>query len=107
MDIELSLVVPVHRCAACLDELWTRATTVLDRIVASYEIVFVDDASPDDATGVLGRLAAADPHIVVVSLDRNCGQHAAIAVGLARARGAWAAVMDADLEDPPEVLAAL
>ncbi len=106
MPIELSVVVPVHGCAPCLDELWARTTAVLDELVEDHEIVFVDDASPDAAAGVLAKLADGDPRVVVISLTENQGQHAAIAIGLARARGRWTAVMDGDLQDPPEVLRA-
>jgi len=102
--VELSVVVPVYGCAACLDELHARITATLEPRGSTYEIILVDDASRDDAAGVLTQMSAGDPRVVVVSLPLNRGQHAAIAEGLARAKGRWAAVMDCDLQDPPELL---
>jgi polyisoprenyl-phosphate glycosyltransferase len=67
-----------------------------------YEIIFVDDRSPDDAWRVLGLLSASDPSVRVIRLSRNFGQHAAITAGVAESRGRWVVVMDCDLQDPPE-----
>jgi glycosyltransferase involved in cell wall biosynthesis len=102
--VELSVVVPVYGCAACLDELYTRTTAVLETDARGHELVFVDDASPDGAARVLAGLAARDRRVTVLALPENRGQPAAIAAGLARARGRWAAVMDGDLQDPPETV---
>src|SRR5262245_51892140 len=68
----------------------------------SYEIVFVDDRSPDGAWRTLVELAAADPTVRLVRLSRNWGQHAAVTAGLTASRGRWTVVMDCDLQDPPE-----
>jgi dolichol-phosphate mannosyltransferase len=75
---------------------------VLDATVASHELVFVDDRSPDGAWAVLADLAARDQRVHAVRLSRNFGQHAAITAGLAECRGTWVVVMDCDLQDPPE-----
>ena len=95
---------PVYGCAPCLEELWFRTTSMLDRDTIPFEIVFVDDASLDDAATILAILANRDSRVKVVSLDRNQGQLAAIAIGLSHATGQWVAIMDGDLQDPPEAL---
>jgi glycosyltransferase involved in cell wall biosynthesis len=102
--VELSVVIPVFGCAPCLVPLYDRLTATLSDAAIDYEIVFVDDASRDGAGAVLRNLVAEDARIKVVSLTENRGQPAAIAEGLTRAAGRWCAVMDCDLEDPPELL---
>jgi glycosyltransferase involved in cell wall biosynthesis len=95
---DVSVVVPVFRNAACLPELSAR----LERALAGrpYELILVDDASPDDAAAVIATL----PHAVGLQLEQNVGQNAAVVAGLARARGTAIVVMDGDLQDPPEAL---
>jgi dolichol-phosphate mannosyltransferase len=104
---EVGVVVPVYRCDECLQELHRRLKPALDAISPDHEIVFVDDRSPDHAWATLQRIAAADPHVVAVRLSRNFGQQAAITAGLATSRARWVVVMDCDLQDPPEAIAAL
>jgi len=101
---EVTAVVPVYRCGDCLDALHARLARALARAARSHEILFVDDASPDGSGAVLARIAAADPAVRVLVHPRNLGQHPAIATGAAAARGDLVAVLDGDLEDPPEAL---
>ncbi|HJT97507.1 MAG TPA: glycosyltransferase family 2 protein [Rhodanobacteraceae bacterium] len=103
----ISVVSPVYCCGSCLRELCRRLGEVLAPLVADYEIVLVDDASPDDAWQVMRELCATDPRIKAIALSRNFGQHYAIAAGLEQARGDWIVVMDCDLQDRPEEIAAL
>ena len=100
--VEVSVVVAVYRCAECLMALYERLVPVLETATESFEVVFVDDRSPDDSWDLLLGLAAADDRVRLVRLSRNFGQHAAITAGLAESRGRWAVVMDCDLQDPPE-----
>ena len=79
---------------------------MLDARTGPSEIIFVDDASPDDSALVLITLARTDPTVVVLSLPRNAGQHRAVLRGLALARGD-VVVMDADLQDAPEAIPSL
>lgn len=102
--VGVSVVVPVYGCAACLDDLRRRVAHALDSSRISYDIVFVDDSSRDGASAVLARLAAEHPAVRVITLATNQGQHAAIAAGIAAATGQHVAVMDCDLQDPPELL---
>jgi dolichol-phosphate mannosyltransferase len=99
---EISVVIPVYNCAGCLSALHARLTATLTVLTSDYEIVLVDDRSRDDAWAIMRELAHGDPHLTIVRLSRNFGQHAAITAGLTRARGAWTVVMDCDLQEPPE-----
>jgi polyisoprenyl-phosphate glycosyltransferase len=102
---DVSVVVPVFRNAASLGELAERVDRALSP--TPYELVFVDDASPDDTTDVIAALARTDTRIVAVGLRQNVGQNAAVVAGLRRARGYAVVVMDADLQDPPEAVPSL
>jgi dolichol-phosphate mannosyltransferase len=102
--VELSVVIPVYGCAECLRSLHRRLHDTLESLRCSYEIVFVDDRSPDGAWATLTELAASDPAVKALRLSRNFGQHAAITAGLADSDGRFTAVMDCDLQDPPEEL---
>jgi dolichol-phosphate mannosyltransferase len=102
VQVELSIVVPVYGCADCLVALHDRLTASVSEVTDRYELVFIDDRSRDDGWGVLQRLARADAHVRAFRLSRNFGQDAAITAGLAQARGAWAVVMDCDLQEAPE-----
>lgn len=95
---------PVYKCEECLTHLHARLAAALEDVVDSYELVLVDDRSPDQSWGVLQQLAEQDPRVKAVRLSRNFGQHAAITAGLEQASGRWIAVMDCDLQDPPEQL---
>jgi dolichol-phosphate mannosyltransferase/undecaprenyl-phosphate 4-deoxy-4-formamido-L-arabinose transferase len=98
---EISVVLPVYRNRASLPELHQQLTAVLEAQARPYELLFVDDACPEDSLTVLRRLAGADERVAVLALARNVGQNQAILVGLAWARGQVAVLMDADLQDPP------
>src|SRR5215472_5663368 len=100
----LSVVVPVYKCAECIKPLYERIEQTLDKETPSWEVVFIDDRSPDDSWSVLAELARSSPGVRAYRLSRNFGQHAAITAGLARARGNLAVVMDCDLQDPPELI---
>jgi dolichol-phosphate mannosyltransferase len=103
----ISVVSPVYGCASCLRELCRRLEETLSPLVDSYEIVLVDDASPDGAWDAVRELCAANPRIRAVALSRNFGQHYAIAAGLEHATGERIVVLDCDLQDRPEEIAAL
>jgi len=100
--LELSVVVPVYGCRDCLLELHKRLTAQLEAITPDYEIILVDDRSPDGSWTVLKTIATADARVRAIRLSRNFGQHNAITAGLAASRARWTVVMDCDLQDPPE-----
>ena len=100
--VELSVVIPVYGCRECLRALHERLTASIQALTPSYELIFVDDRSPDDAWAVLEELGRVDPAVKAFRLSRNFGQHAAITTGLAESEGRRVVVMDCDLQDPPE-----
>lgn len=102
MSTHLSVVIPIYGSASSLPELCERLTTVLKTISEEYEIILVNDASPDDSWNTMFVLAKQDTHVKIINLSRNFGQHHAITAGLDHAKGEWVVVMDGDLQDPPE-----
>ena len=101
---ELSVVIPVYNEGENVSVLYERLTRVMEEAKIDFEIVFVDDGSSDESVHSLNELRASDKRVVVVELARNFGHQVAITAGLDFARGRAIAVMDADLQDPPEVL---
>lgn len=93
---------PAYRCADCIAELHRRLTAPLGRLADSYEIILVDDGSPDRDWEVISEIARKDPRVKGIKLSRNYGQHYAITAGLDHATGNWVVVMDCDLQDQPE-----
>lgn len=106
-DLQVSVIVPVYSTAETLPELYRRLRQVLEGFSVTFEMIFVDDASLDGSFRILETLSRDDPRVVPVALKENVGQHRAIFAGLSCCRGEWAVVMDADLQDPPEVIPAL
>jgi len=104
---ELSIVIPVFNDQEVLHELVRRLIRVLNGIVTSFEIIFVDDGSKDDSEKILKNLQADDYRIKIVTLANNFGQSNAIAAGLENCIGDIIVVMDCDLEDRPEDIPAL
>lgn len=101
-DPKISVVCPVYGCNTCLLELYSRLTAVLTRITTEFEILLVDDASPDGAWATIIELAKQDTRVKGISFSRNFGQHYAISAGLDHCRGEWIVVLDCDLQDQPE-----
>ena len=100
----LSIVIPVFNEAENLPTLHARLTDALNRLGVDYEIVLVDDGSKDQSPDILKRLESEDRRVIVVEFARNFGHQVAISAGLEHSRGRVVCIMDADLQDPPEVL---
>jgi glycosyltransferase involved in cell wall biosynthesis len=100
--IEISVVMPAFRCRECIPELHRRLGAALSKLTSSYELIFVDDASPTGDWEVIAELARTDPHVKGVKFSRNFGQHFALSAGLDHTRGDWVVIMDCDLQDQPE-----
>src|ERR1700682_4061061 len=98
----VSVVIPVYRSEFALQILCERLSATLGPIKGGYEIIFVDDRSPDGSWRLISRLANEFPTVKAVRLSRNFGQHYAITAGLDLAAGDWVVVMDGDLQDRPE-----
>ncbi len=104
----VSLVVPVFNEIPVLDAFYDRATQALASLEGmTYEILFVDDGSQDGSFARLASFAGRNPRIRVLKLSRNFGHQIAISAGIDHARGDCVVIMDADLQDPPEVVATM
>ncbi|WP_369977134.1 glycosyltransferase family 2 protein [Xanthomonas bundabergensis] len=105
--MKLSIVSTLYQSAPYIADFHRRASLAAQRLVADdYEIVLVNDGSPDHSLDLAIALSAADPHVVVVDLSRNFGHHKAMMTGLAHAAGELVFLIDSDLEEEPEWLAA-
>jgi dolichol-phosphate mannosyltransferase len=101
----LSVVVPCYNEAACLELLHARVAAAARAAVGEdFEILFVNDGSRDDSWPTMQRIAAADPHLVAINLSRNHGHQLALTAGLDLCAGEQILIIDADLQDPPELL---
>jgi len=98
----ISVVTPVYGCCASLEELHKRLCAALSSITNDFEIIMINDESPDDSWLIIQALSKRDARVKGINLSRNFGQHYAIAAGLDFAQGDWIVVMDCDLQDVPE-----
>ena len=103
-DPELSVVTTLYNSSPYIDEFFERLAKVVPEITDSFEIIFVNDGSPDDALERAVGLHRRDPRVCVVDLSRNFGHHQAILAGLDHARGDRVFLIDVDLEEAPELL---
>lgn len=99
-----SVISPVYRNAASLVELHNRLRQVFNQQNLTYEIIFINDACPENSLSILRELAREDPHVAVLALKENVGQQRAVMQGIYYARGSAVITMDADLQDPPEAI---
>jgi len=104
MSCELSVVVPVFNEEENIPELYRRLLPVLEGCVSSFEVLFVDDGSRDRSWELVRDLAGRDGRVRGLKFSRNFGHQMAFAAGLEHARGEAVVIMDADLQDPPEVI---
>lgn len=104
MEIALSVVVPCYNEEKVLPIFYEKIAKILNDMCETYEIVFVDDGSRDSTLRLLKDFASEDSHVVYLSFSRNFGKEAAIYAGLLNAHGSYIVVMDADMQDPPELL---
>lgn len=101
MSVQLSIVTMLYRSEPYVEEFYRRACAAAEALTPSFEIVFVDDGSPDASAATVRRLLAADPRVVLVELSRNFGHHPAALAGLHHARGRRVFIIDVDLEEDP------
>ena len=102
--MDLSIVSSLYRSAAYVEEFHRRASATARQLGLDYEIVLVNDGSPDESLQIALELQRRDPRLCVVDLSRNFGHHKAMMTGLAHARGRRVFLLDADLEEEPELL---
>ncbi len=103
----ISIVSPVYRAEKILPVLVSEINLVMERIGEDYEIILVDDRSPDNSWEVMKVLSSQNPKIKSIRLSRNFGQHSAIFAGLTKTKGDWVVVMDCDMQDQPKEIAKL
>ncbi|MGQ8337139.1 glycosyltransferase family 2 protein [Sunxiuqinia sp. A32] len=103
----VSLVIPIFNEEQLLDELVPRATKALEKFASSFEIILVDDGSTDKSLQKLISYQETDNRIKILALSKNFGHQAAFTAGLEYAKGDYVAMMDGDLQDPPELLASM
>jgi len=101
---ELSVVIPAYNEQDNVEPMYERLVAALEGEVEGLEIVFVDDGSKDETWLRVSELAAADPRVVALRFARNFGHQAALTAGVDSARGRAVVIIDADLQDPPEVI---
>lgn len=99
-----SVVIPVYNEEGNLAELHKQLTAVMAKLGKPYEIICTNDASTDKSLQILETLAKKDPNLKIINLSRNFGQQAAVTAGLENSSGDIVATIDADLQDPPELL---
>ncbi|WP_096876804.1 glycosyltransferase family 2 protein [Methylomonas koyamae] len=100
----LSIIIPAYNEQEVLGEFYARVTAVLDSMVSDYELIFVNDGSRDGTLPLLEKFAESDPRVVVIDLSRNFGKEIAVSAGIDFARGDAVVIIDADLQDPPELI---
>lgn len=104
--VTLSIVTTLYYSSPYLDEFWERIRTAAERITLDFELIMVNDGSPDDSLARAIGIQQTDSRIVILDLSRNFGHHQAIMAGLEMARGEYVFLIDADLEDRPELFTA-
>src|SRR5262249_50748331 len=104
----LSVVVPCFNEEACLRVLHERLNSAaLQAVGADFAIVLINDGSRDGSWPIMQRLVSEDSHVVAINLSRNHGHQLALTAGLDLCRGDQILIIDADLQDPPELLPAM
>jgi dolichol-phosphate mannosyltransferase len=99
-----SVIVPVFNETGCLDELHRRVKEVMEQTEDTWELVLIDDGSTDGSTEIIRKFAKEDPHVRPVIFARNYGHQLAVTAGMDYSRGDAVIIIDADLQDPPEVM---
>jgi putative glycosyltransferase len=102
--MELTIVTTLYRSAPHLREFHRRISSAASQVTEDYELILVNDGSPDDAQQIAIQLCQEDPRVSLIELSRNFGHHKAMMTGLENAKGKWVFLIDCDLEEDPELL---
>uniref|UniRef100_UPI00404AC31C glycosyltransferase family 2 protein n=1 Tax=Flavobacterium sp. TaxID=239 RepID=UPI00404AC31C len=100
--MELSIISPIYRAENIVEHLVSEIEKEVSKLNITYEIILVDDRSPDNSWQKMSDLVKTNERLKIVRLSRNFGQHPAIMAGLSQAKGNWMVVMDCDLQDQPK-----
>ncbi len=103
----ISIAIPVYRAEKIVENLVAEIQGAMEQLNLPYEIILVDDRSPDDSWNVMKSLSARYDNIKSIRLSKNFGQHPAIMAGLSKTLGEWVVVMDCDLQDQPKEIVKL
>jgi glycosyltransferase involved in cell wall biosynthesis len=102
--MELSIIIPIYNERANIDLLYQRLSKVCDQLTADREFIFVNDGSKDDSLEKIKALHARDPRVKYIDFSRNFGHQIAVTAGLDYCKGKAVVIIDADLQDPPELI---
>jgi putative glycosyltransferase len=102
--MKLSIVSTLYKSSPYIERFCARCTKVAEELTSDYEIILVNDGSPDDSLAIARKIQATNPHIVIVDLSRNFGHHKAAMTGLMHTKGEQVFLIDSDLEEDPEFL---
>lgn len=102
--MKISVVTTMYQSECYLEEFYSRTISEVTKITEDYEIIFVNDGSPDLSLKVAITLFEKDPRVKVIDLSRNFGHHKAMMTGLSHSQGQYVFLIDCDLEEPPELL---
>jgi putative glycosyltransferase len=105
--VDLTVVSTLYRSAGHLEEFYARVVAAAESVTPRFEVVLVNDGSPDDSQDIALALCRRDPRLTLVELSRNFGHHKALMTGLMEARGDRVLLIDSDLEEDPEILGRL
>src|SRR3954469_18204725 len=101
---KISAIIACYKDEQAIPIMADRLRATFEKIGVDYEIIFVNDGSPDDTQTVLERLTATDKHIKAITHSRNFGSQNAFTSGMKRATGDGCVLLDGDLQDPPELI---
>jgi dolichol-phosphate mannosyltransferase len=104
MESLITIVVPLFNEELVIEQMYQRVTEVMAGIGLGYEVILINDGSRDKTLQIARRLCTQDPHVKLISFSRNFGHQAALTAGLDMARGDAVVIIDADLQDPPEII---
>lgn len=102
--MEISAVIPIYNEEGNIPQMYKRMSDVLSQISSEYEIIFVNDYSKDSSLSMIKELAKEDYHVRYISFSRNFGHQVAVSAGLDYSKGKAVAIIDGDLQDPPELI---
>src|SRR5436189_1872452 len=102
--MDLSIVTTLYYSAAHLEEFYARTVAVAEKVANEFELILVNDGSPDESLDIALSLHQQDHRIKIIDLSRNFGHHKAMMAGLAEASGRLVFLVDSDLEEQPELL---
>ncbi|MNZ23188.1 hypothetical protein D3C78_402920 [compost metagenome] len=104
MDVFCSVIVPMYNEEEVIEHTYTRLKQVMDCTGENYEIIFVNDGSRDRTEEIVKSICRSDPHVRLIQFSRNFGHQVAISAGMDYASGQSVVIIDADLQDPPEII---